>query len=199
MAAANESQGLKIAVTAFITLAVILAVTSFFLYSNASYAKARLDSERDALRRTKHVADLALRQYDAMRTRIGTKAVEFGPAMEEISANFKKVEERLNNLSNAVNAAVQTAQQNGAQGPELEDAKLKVQKAIASYRNEPNKNYISSHDRLTELMEDLALLTNQLSLNYVAVRKSLEGATSVAKGQKDQGPRTKDQGPRTKD
>jgi predicted transcriptional regulator len=199
MAAANESQGLKIAVSAFITLTVILTVTSYFLYSNALSAEARLDSERyahkntqDAHKRTKDVADLALRHYDEIRTRIGTKAAEFDPAMKEISANFEKVEERLNNLINAVNAAVQTAQQNGAQGPELEDVKLNVQHAIASYRSEPNKTYISSLDRLTDAMENLALLTTQLSLKYVGVRKSLEGATSGAKGQKDQGPGTKD-------
>jgi hypothetical protein len=48
MAAVNESQGLKIAVAAFITLTVILAVTSYFLYSSASSAQARLDSEKDA-------------------------------------------------------------------------------------------------------------------------------------------------------
>ena len=36
MAAANESQGLKIAVAAFITLTVILTVSSYFLYSNAA-------------------------------------------------------------------------------------------------------------------------------------------------------------------
>ena len=43
MAAANESQGLKIAVAAFITLTVILTVTSYFLYSNGASAEARLD------------------------------------------------------------------------------------------------------------------------------------------------------------
>ena len=38
----NESQGLKIAVAVFIALSVILAVTSYFLYSNGSVAEARL-------------------------------------------------------------------------------------------------------------------------------------------------------------
>ena len=192
MAAANESQGLKITVAALISLTVILAVTSYFLYTAYSRADARLDLERDAHNRSKHVAALAVRQYDEMRTRIGTKAQEFDPAMNEISANFEKVEERLNNLINAVNVAVQRAEQNGAQGTELDDFKLNMQRAIASYRSEPNKNYISSLDRLTEAMEHLSVLTIQLSLKYVGVRKSLEGATSAAKGQKDQGPKTKD-------
>ena len=186
MAAANESQGLKIAVAAFISLTVILAVTAYFLYANVASAQARLDVARDAERRAKLSANLVLSQYDAMRTKIGTKAEEFDAAKEEISANFKKIDERLNNLSNAVDAAVQTAEQNGAQGPELEDLKLKVQSAIASYRSEPTKNYIATLDRLTDAMENLALLTTQLSLKYAAVKKSLEGATGGAKGQKEQ-------------
>ena len=137
------------------------------------------------------MASLALSQYEAIRTRVGAKAEEFDPAMAEISANFKKVEERLNNLVNAVNAAVQTAQQNRAQGPELEDAKLKVQRAFASYRSEPNKNYISSLERLTELMENLALVTTQLSLNFVGVKRASRGPPA-AQGQKNQGPTAKD-------
>ena len=47
MAAANESQGLKIAVAAFIALTVILTVTSYFLYSAYSSAEARLQSANE--------------------------------------------------------------------------------------------------------------------------------------------------------
>ncbi len=47
MAAANESQGLKIAVAAFIALTVILTVTSYFLYSAYSSADAKLTSANE--------------------------------------------------------------------------------------------------------------------------------------------------------
>jgi hypothetical protein len=192
MAAANESQGLKIAVSAFITLTVILAVTSFFLYSSVAIAQAKLDSARHAQNLAKRAEALALMHYDEMRIRIGTKAEDCDAAKKEISANFKKVGERIDNLINAVNAAVHTAEQNGAQGHELEDIKLKVQRAIASYLSDPNRTYISSLERLTDAMENLALLTTQLSLKCAAMKKSLDAATSGAKGQKDQGPTTKD-------
>ena len=42
MAAANESQGLKIAVAVFVTLTVILAVTTYFSYTAYSQADAKL-------------------------------------------------------------------------------------------------------------------------------------------------------------
>ncbi len=198
MAAADESRGLKIAVAAFLTLSVMLTVTSYFLYASAATAQARLDSERDARMMAKKTTELAVGQYDEIRTRVGIKAVEFDAAKAEVSANLKNVDERLGNLIDAVRAAIRTAQPNGAQVPELEEAKLKVQKAIASYRGEPNKNYTSALERMTELLESLASLTTQLSRNYAGVRKNAEETTSGVKDQKDQAPKTKDQGPTTK-
>jgi hypothetical protein len=41
MTTANESQGLKIAVAAFLSLSVILAVACYFLYSAYTMAEAR--------------------------------------------------------------------------------------------------------------------------------------------------------------
>jgi hypothetical protein len=185
MAAANESQGLKIAVAAFIALTVILTVTSYFLYSAYSSADAKLTSAEEKLSAQQKSANLAITQYDEVRGKVGTKNQEYDQVKEEINAHFKKMDQRLENVTNAVNAAVQKAQADGAQGTELEEAKQNVQKIIASLRSEPNKSYISSIDRLQELFENLALLSTELSLNYVNLRKSLESATSVAKQQVD--------------
>jgi len=184
MAAANESQGLKIAVAAFITLSVILAVTSYFLYTNGASAEARLAIAEDTAKDKAKFADLSLKQFEDMRGRIGTKQTEFETAKDEVLAHHKKIAERLTELDNKVKEAVQRAQASGAQGPELEEAKQNIARAIASYRAEP-KNYISSLDRLIDLMEGLSLLTTDLSLNYVNVRRNLESSTSVAKEQVD--------------
>ena len=83
---------------------------------------------------------------------------------------------------NAVNAAVRTAEQNGARGQDLEDVKIKVQTAIASFRSEPNRTYISSLERLTEAMENLAILTTQLSVKYAAMKKSPDAPASTRRG-----------------
>ncbi len=181
MAAASESQGLKIAVAAFITLSVILSVTSYFLYGAYSSADARATAANEEVIKVKKAQSDALNQYDEMRTKIGTRATDFEPASEEIKGHFKKLDQRLNDLQNQVNTAVQKVEQAGAQGPELTDTKNKILQAIASYRSEPNKSYISSLDRMTELMENLSLLSTELSLNYKDLRDRLESATSVAK------------------
>jgi len=187
MPAANESQGLKIAVAAFITLTVILAVTSYFLYSGYSSAEARLETANSELTKAKSASSTALTQYEEMRRKIGTRAEDYEPAKDEINGHFKKIDERLNNLQNAVNAAVQKAQAAGAgaQGPELQETRDNIQRIIASYRGEPNKTYSSSLDRFAELMENVGLLSTELSLNYTDLRNRLESATSVSKAQVD--------------
>ena len=175
MSAANGSTGLKIAVAALITLTVILTMTSVFFYSSASDAQGRLDPLREEHAKARHVADVVVRESFELRSRLGINSHEFDAVNEEISAKIKNVDERLNKpLRAAVDAAVENAQQSGARGRELEDAKLKLQKAVESYRSDPNKNWISALERLTELMESLSLVTTQLSRAYVGVGKSGE-------------------------
>ena len=65
MAAANESQGLKIAVAAFIALTVILTVTSYFLYSAYSSADARQSSSNEEVQNKSKAASLALTHPEA--------------------------------------------------------------------------------------------------------------------------------------
>lgn len=185
MAAANESQGLKIAVAAFVTLTVILAVSSYFLYSAYSRSEAQLQSETEKLAKAQKAQSDALNQADDYRKLIGARAEEADAAKTEITTFFKKVDERLGNLANTINTAVSKAQSAGAQGAELDDAKQKIQQLVNSYRNEPNKNLMSALDRLTELTENGAVLNNELALNYLNLRRSLESATTVAKQQID--------------
>jgi hypothetical protein len=185
MAAANESQGLKIAVAAFIALTVILTVTCYFLYSAYAAADAQKTAALEEAANKGKAAGIALNQYEEVRGRVGTKTAEYDQAKEEIGAHFKKIDQRLDAMINAVNTAVGKAQAEGAQGTELEETKQRIAQIAASMRSEPNKAYISSLDRAAELMENLALLSSELSLNYIGLRKSLESATSVSKTQVD--------------
>ena len=185
MAASNESQGLKIAVAVFVTLTVILAVTSYFLYSSYARSEGLLLSETDKAAKARREADEALNQYDEMRKTVGSRAAEFDPAKTEIATHLKKIQDRLLGLGNMVKSSIDRAKAAGVQGPELDDAHQKVQLAIDSYAKEPNKNYISSLDRLVELMENLTLVDSELAANHAALRNNLESATSVAKSQID--------------
>jgi hypothetical protein len=185
MAAANESQGLKIAVAVFVTLTVILAVTSYFLYSSYARTEGLLMSETEKASKAESKASEALNRYDKFREIVGARGEEFDAAKGEVDTHFKKVNDRLAGIAASVNAALAKAQGAGAQGAELEEAKQKIQQLVASYSNEPNKNYISALDRLLELLESTALVDSELAVNYLALRHGLESSTSVAKSQID--------------
>jgi len=69
MAAANESQGLKIAVAVFVTLTVVLAVTTYFAYSSYDQALAQRNAARaDAARASAQLARYEIRD-DTVLTR----------------------------------------------------------------------------------------------------------------------------------
>src|SRR5262249_37576144 len=131
-----------------------------------------------------------LKQFHVMRQSVGTRAEEFDAAKDEIekhltAQNTSKVQERLNNLLNSVGAAINKAKSSGANTTDLQEAQETVQRVVASFRQEPNKTYISSLDRALELMESLSMLSTELSVNYENLRRSLEGATGVAKKEVD--------------
>jgi len=116
MAAANESQGLKIAVAAFVTLTVILAVTSYFLYSAYSKADAQYESAQEKLKTATKAQSDAVNQYEEFRRLIGTRAEEFDQAKTQVTAHLKKVDDRLNELASNIVAIINKAQSAGAQG-----------------------------------------------------------------------------------
>ncbi len=100
MAAANESQGLKIAVAAFITLTVILTVSSYFLYTNGASAEAKQQSAEETLRTKTKAAERRAQpvRHDAEQDRRQGQ-LSIDPANEEINAHMKKVGERLDRAS----------------------------------------------------------------------------------------------------
>ena len=104
-----------------------------------------------------------------MRGKIGTKAEEFDPAKEEITAHFKKIDERLNDLTNAVNAAVRRPRPTERRGPSWKNqAERPEGDRLVSQRAQQDLYLVARP--LTELMENLSLLTTELSLNYVNVQ-----------------------------
>lgn len=179
MAAANESQGLKIAVAVFVTLTVMMAVGTYFSYSAYTTSDAKLAKAASDLGLAKKAAGDALNQLEDLRKAVGVRAEDPELIKTEIKNEYKKIDDVLKTLGDQVNTMITQAQSKGAAGPELEDAKSKVQQTIAAFRSEPNKTYISSNARLTDLLSNLSMLTTQLSLNYVDVKRNLESTNGV--------------------
>lgn len=180
MAAANDSQGLKIAVAVFVTLSVILAVSTYFAYSEYAKADAKYTKAESDAAAAKKAQSEALNQLDGLSKEvIGARAQEYDAIRAEVKKALQKNDERLNELIAQVDAAVDQAKASGAQGQELEDAKAKVRQLAASIRTEPNKTQLALIDRLTDLISNSAMLSTRLALNYVDVKRNLEVANAV--------------------
>lgn len=183
MAAANESQGLKIAVAVFVMLTVILAVSTYFSYTAYSQSDAKFTKSSADLSTSQKASSDALNQVEVLRKEIGVKAEDPDAIKTEIKNEYKKVDEELNAMIAQTVDSVTKAQGAGAQGPELEEAKTKVQSIAGAYRSEPNKTYISALARMTELVRNLSTLNTHVALNYVDVKRNLESTNNV-NGQK---------------
>jgi len=74
MAADNDSSGLKIAVAAFITLAVILAVSCYFLYSSYTMANAQLAAAHNELDRARSAQQALQKQNADLRAKVAAES-----------------------------------------------------------------------------------------------------------------------------
>src|SRR4029079_15864379 len=103
MAAANENQGLKIAVAAFVSLTVILAVSSYFLYSNYSQAEAKRIDEAKKAESERQTAAKALDNLQELRDKAGFKGIE---DFEQLKAQLNKFQEKVTNDVNDINGKI---------------------------------------------------------------------------------------------
>ncbi len=193
MAAANESQGLKIAVAAFVALTVILAVTSYFLYSNYDQTAGRLAKSEDDLRNSKKVQDTLLSQYDELKKKIGAKTEQPEEVTTEIKTAEKKITDEIGSIGPMVADLVGKVQAAGGTSPTLEETKNVAQNLIGSYQSEPNKSFIATAVRLTELLKNQAKLTSTIATSYVDLKRSLESVNVVNKQQLDVETKAKNQ------
>jgi hypothetical protein len=185
MAAGSESHGLKIAVAVFVSLTVILAVSSYFLYSRWSDAEAQLVSAKNKQQAADRSASTAVSERDEMLRMIGTRAQDFEAAKTEMKNRQKEVDDKIAGLSKKVNESVAKAQAAGVAGPELQEHRDTIQRLIQEYQSEVNKNYISSLSRLVDIYDNLNLLNTSLAMNYTQAKRSLESANTINKTQMD--------------
>jgi hypothetical protein len=179
MAAANESQGLKIAVAIFVTLSVILAVTTYFGFRSYYEADAKMIAAESKRSQAEKVASDAVNQYNDMRKAIGSNVEDVEALKTEMKKEHAKIDEKIKSTVDSVLEAIAKAQAAGAQGAELQETKDTVQRLAAAYRSDPNKTYISALDRESDLLKNLSLLSARMAVNYVDVKRSLESANQI--------------------
>ncbi|MDX2035941.1 MAG: hypothetical protein SFX72_04770 [Isosphaeraceae bacterium] len=181
-ASSSESQGIKIALVAFVILTVILGVTVYFTASGASQANAKLDAANKAKSESDGKASAALEQANYWRTAAGYGTVEDFDAAKEAQ---KKDKQRILGVIQGIGAktaqAVNEVRQAGQANPKLDQLVQSIQSDIQAIVSEPLENqvYLKTFDRLALVLANESDLMTQLGLNYLGLRNTLESANRV--------------------
>ena len=187
MAAANESQGLKIAVAAFVSLSVILAVTSYFMYSNYSQQLVKADDADSKAKEAQKVAADALRGTKNVLEKVGgpelAKRDTVDAVNKAIGDETKKWQQKLADRSAELSKALTAAPGQTQRAAEVEKARELAQRALEAVTNEPQGTYNSRIDRMVDLVAAQTELTIALLGDNADTRQTLEGvdATNDAK------------------
>jgi hypothetical protein len=177
MAAANESQGLKIAVAAFVTLTVVLAVTTYFAYSSYSEASAKEAQAQAKASESQKAAAEALRNFEFLKDRAGYAKVEdFAAVQDQIKKDDARLNQQLADLQANVKRMIDEYRQAGGSQEKLNELSLAADQTVAQILAEPNRTYQSTISRMTELLDNMSQLLTALTLDNEELRK---GLTSV--------------------
>lgn len=186
-AASSENQGLKIAVAVFAAFTVILGVTTYFGFSDAAEAKAKLVDVEKKNQAAARELDTTRQQLGDLKSRAGYANVEeFQSVLDAIKKNEDKLDEKLGGLRTKLNATVKGYKDNGGNDKKVEDLYNIVEQIITQYSSEPSKTFQSKLDRMTELMSSLTQLMVAMSLDNEALRHSLSTVNEINQAKIDE-------------
>jgi len=187
MAAANESQGLKIAVAIFVALTVILFVTTYFGFSNASQAESAKIAAEQKYAESQKTAATAISDATEIKDWLGYSKVEDTGALKDtVKKDTAKLKDRLQQLRSKVEEVVGAYKAAGGNDKKIDELKAAadvIYNQLAS--GEANRTfqlqgtYSSAMDALVELASNQVQLTTALSMDNQGLRKSLDDLNQI--------------------
>lgn len=174
MPAANESQGLKIAVAGLITLAVVLAVATYFAYSSYSDTSAKLAEAQKAKSDADSAARQAIENLGKLKDRAGySKQDDYAAVEDAIKKDDTRLAEQLAGIQANVKGMIDSYKAAGGNQQKVDELTAASDQLFTQIQGEPNRTFQSSLTRLTELIDNMAQLTTAMSLDNEDLRKSL--------------------------
>ena len=180
MAASNDSQGLKIAVAVFVTLTVVLAVTTYFGYSSYDQAMAKLADAEKKSSDSQRTAAEAINQLTDMKKIAGFEKVEEWTAVKDaVKKDDEKTKARLAEGNGKIKALVEQYKAAGGTQQKVDELSQAADQIIAQIANEPNQSYQARQERMLELLDNIEQLSAYLALDNEELRKSLTSVNGV--------------------
>lgn len=177
----NESQGLKIATIMLSILSFILAITTYFGFSNAAtQAELTVKAETDK-KAAQDSANVASRTFDAIRTASGYD--KFGPSDTEplqaaIQKDRRDLGEKVNAIAADVNKAVSDVSARGGD-KSIADMLNLAKETTTLISNDPNQSLKSLLERMVVLMKQNTMLTVAMARDNLAMRSALDEVNKV--------------------
>ncbi len=195
MAAANDSQGLKIAVASFVSLSVILAVTSYFMYSNYSAEAIKAaEAANKATAADNKFAD-QVRVNKDLRHRIGGGEYDKYETPDTLNNAIKAAEQKWQQKLAASGAEIAKIfdAQGGAKSESAVKAKELSEQLLKQVLQEPQGTFNSWIDRMVDMTTAQTNLTlsligdnSDLRTNLEGVNQSNDAKVKHAEGEADQ-------------
>lgn len=182
MAAGSDSQGLKIAVAAFVTLTVVLAVATYFAYSSYSEASAKLVAQQAEASKWQTEAGNRVRNFDALKERAGYKTVEdFDGLQAQIKKDSEALAAELTRISTQLKELVGQYQNAGGSQAKIAELQLAADQAINAVTSlpEPNRTFAETQARIVQLLDNLTQLSTQLALDNEHLQTTLKSTDQV--------------------
>jgi hypothetical protein len=186
-ASSNESQGLKIAVAIFVMFTVVLAVTTYFGFSNYYQALAKQEeAEKTAAAKTKLADDAINTLSDFKKTAGFEKAGDDTAALNDAVKKFRNdMNGKLNGMQEANAKNFQEYKAAGGSQQKVDELSAATGKLITDFMNEPNISLASGMSRLVELLNNMTLLNTAYAFDNEDERKQLEMVNRVNNEQKN--------------
>jgi hypothetical protein len=185
--AANDSQGLKIATALLAALALILGVATYFGFSGAAQNWEKFEQASKDASSAKQAQSQLQNQLNDLKELAGYGNVDDASLKQKIADDQQKLTTAISGLKAKVDEVYgQYKSAAGAtvnpQGDAFADA---TRTTAESFAQDPNKNLLSSLNRLVDLMGSQAQLFGAVAADYQATRKELEASNQVAKSKID--------------
>lgn len=185
--AANDNQGLKIAVAVFVALSVLLAVATYFGFSNASYNYEKMEQANKDAQQAKTALATRDREFQELQAIAGYEKADPSAVVTKIKEDRKKLDDEMVRLRGEVekvyaeykNAAGDALPQ---QADQFADATRTSAEAFVSGQF---GSLGSANTKMFEILSNQARLMSVLASDYAATRKDLESSNQVAQAKVD--------------
>lgn len=180
--AAQDNQGLKIAVAVFVTLSVVLAVATYFGFSNASFYSEKMEQAQKDANQAKTAQSTLQRQFEELKELAGYPKVDDSAVAAKIKSDRDEQNKAVASIRSKMDEVLKQIE--SAPGADLRPEVQKIYEsantAADSFTSEPNRTQVSAINRLIELQTNLELLLANVAGDYAAARKELEAANQIA-------------------